>query len=160
MQLYISFFRLTVISIIEKHNYENKFIARISHRIVSSTYCRLLLAGKTRSRQQNTRSHVEIHGSDNIIPLVETYVDGNTLMIKFKKNVSIWKGKLEIKVFAPELNKLSINGSGNIKLINGIQTSKDIEFHINGSGNIQGEGLIAEEWLFQLTDREMLDCNK
>ncbi len=61
-------------------------------------------------------------------------------MIKFKKNVSIWKGKLEIKVFAPELNKLSINGSGNIKLINGIQTSKDIEFHINGSGNIQGEG--------------------
>ena len=45
------------------------------------------------------------------------------------------------KSFAPELNKLSINGSGNIKLINGIQTSKDIEFHINGSGNIQGEGL-------------------
>lgn len=68
--------------------------------------------------------------------------------------------KTEIKVFAPELNKLSINGSGNIKLINGIQTSKDIEFHINGSGNIQEKGLIAEEWLFQLTDREMLDCNK
>lgn len=39
------------------------------------------------------------------------------------------------------MNKLTINGSGNIKLINGIQTSKDIEFHINGSGNIQGEGL-------------------
>ena len=93
------------------------------------------------SYHQDTRSHVEIHGSDNIIPLVETYVDGNTLIIKFKKNVSIWKGKLEIKVFAPELNKLTINGSGNIKLINGIQTSKDIEFHINGSGNIQGEGL-------------------
>ncbi len=51
MQLYISFFRLTVISIIEKHNYENKFIARISHGNVSSTYCRLLLAGKTHRRQ-------------------------------------------------------------------------------------------------------------
>ena len=100
-----------------------------------------LLGSANISYHQDTRSHVEIHGSDNIIPLVETYVDGNTLMIKFKKNVSIWKGKLEIKVFAPELNKLSINGSGNIKLINGIQTSKDIEFHINGSGNIQGEGL-------------------
>lgn len=68
--------------------------------------------------------------------------------------------KTEIKVFAPELNKLSINGSGNIKLINGIQTSKDIEFHINGSGTFREKGLIAEEWLFQLTDREMLDCNK
>lgn len=114
----------------------------ISQEVKADHFNEIKLLGSANiSYHQDTRSHVEIHGSDNIIPLVETYVDGNTLMIKFKKNVSIWKGKLEIKVFAPELNKLSINGSGNIKLINGIQTSKDIEFHINGSGNIQGEGL-------------------
>ena len=113
----------------------------ISQEVKADHFNEIKLLGSANiSYHQDTRSHVEIHGSDNIIPLVETYVDGNTLMIKFKKNVSIWKGKLEIKVFAPELNKLSINGSGNIKLINGIQTSKDIEFHINGSGNIQGEG--------------------
>ena len=27
-------------------------------------------------------------------------------------------------------------------------------------GTFREKGLIAEEWLFQLTDREMLDCNK
>ena len=114
----------------------------ISQEVKADHFNEIKLLGSANiSYHQDTRSHVEIHGSDNIIPLVETYVDGNTLIIKFKKNVSIWKGKLEIKVFAPELNKLTINGSGNIKLINGIQTSKDIEFHINGSGNIQGEGL-------------------
>ena len=96
----------------------------ISQEVKADHFNEIKLLGSANiSYHQDTRSHVEIHGSDNIM------------------NVSIWKGKLEIKVFAPELNKLSINGSGNIKLINGIQTSKDIEFHINGSGNIQGEGL-------------------
>lgn len=114
----------------------------ISKEVKADHFNEIKLVGSANiSYWQDTCSHVEIHGSDNIIPLIETYVEGSTFIIKFKKNVTIWKGKLEIKVFAPELNKLSINGSGNIKLINGIQTSKDIEFHINGSGNIQGEGL-------------------
>ena len=114
----------------------------ISQEVKADHFNEIKLLGSANiSYHQDTRSHVEIHGSDNIIPLVETYVDGNTLMIKFKKNVSIWKGKLEIKVFAPELNKLSINGSGNIKLINGIQTeSQECQAGISGSGNINLKG--------------------
>lgn len=114
----------------------------ISQEVKVDHFNEIKLSGSANiSYHQDTRYHVEIHGSDNIIPLVETYVEGNALIIKFKKNVSIRKGKLGIKFFAPELNKLTINGSGDIKLINGIQTSKDIEFHINGSGDIRGEGL-------------------
>ena len=72
----------------------------ISQEVKADHFNEIKLLGSANiSYHQDTRSHVEIHGSDNIIPLVETYVDGNTLMIKFKKNVSIWKGKLEIKVF-------------------------------------------------------------
>ncbi|WP_289751003.1 head GIN domain-containing protein [Bacteroides acidifaciens] len=88
---------------------------------------------------QGSQNYIEIYGSDNIIPLLETYVDGNTLIIKYKKNVTIWKGKLEVKVFSPELNKLTINGSGDIRLANGIQTKEDISLSINGSGDIKGE---------------------
>ena len=118
----------------------------ISKEVKADHFNEIKLVGSANiSYWQDTCSHVEIHGSDNIIPLIETYVEGNTFIIKFKKNVTIWKGKLEIKVFAPELNKLSVNGSGNIRLINGIQTSKDIEFHINGSGNIQGEGFNCQK---------------
>lgn len=128
----------------------------ISKEVKADHFNEIKLVGSANiSYRQDTCSHVEIHGSDNIIPLIETYVEGSTFIIKFKKNVTIWKGKLEIKVFAPELNKLSVNGSGNIRLINGIQTSKDIEFHINGSGNIQGEGFNCQKWPFQLMAREM-----
>lgn len=88
---------------------------------------------------QGSQNYIEIYGSDNIIPLLETYVDGNTLIIKYKKNVTVWKGKLEVKVFSPELNKLTINGSGDIHLANGIQTKEDISLNINGSGDIKGE---------------------
>ena len=80
-----------------------------------------------------------------MVPTTSYHLLKRMWRVVFKKNVSIWKGKLEIKVFAPELNKLSVNGSGNIRLINGIQTSKDIEFHINGSGNIQGEGFNCQQ---------------
>ena len=118
----------------------------ISKEVKADHFNEIKLVGSANiSYWQDTCSHVEIHGSDNIIPLIETYVEGSTFIIKFKKNITIWKGKLEIKVFAPELNKLSVNGSGNIRLINGIQTSKDIEFHINGSGNIQGEGFNCQK---------------
>lgn len=96
--------------------------------------------------QQDSRTHVEIYGSDNIVPLLDTYVEGNTLIVKFKKNTTIWnKGKLEVRVFSPELNKLTINGSGDIKLVNGIQTEQDIELGINGSGNILGEGFSCQQ---------------
>ena len=53
--------------------------------------------------QQDSSSRIEIYGSDNIVELLETKVNGETLNIKFKKNVNIIdKGKLEIKVFSPE----------------------------------------------------------
>lgn len=94
---------------------------------------------------QGSQNYIEIYGSDNIIPLLETYVDGNTLIIKYKKNVTIWKGKLEVKVFSPELNKLTINGSGDIHFANGIQTKEDISLSINGSGDIKGEKLQMPE---------------
>ena len=99
----------------------------ISKEVKADHFNEIKLVGSANiSYWQDTCSHVEIHGSDNIIPLIETYVEGSTFIIKFKKNVTIWKGKLEIKVFAPELNKLSVNGSGNIRLINGITAKRTL----------------------------------
>ena len=116
----------------------------ISQEVKADHFNEIKLLGSANiSYHQDTRSHVEIHGSDNIIPLVETYVDGNTLMIKFKKNVSIWKGKLEIKVFAPELNKLTINGSGNIQG-EGLNCRR-MAVSINGSGDVRLQQIESQE---------------
>ena len=87
--------------------------------------------------QQDSSSRIEIYGSDNIVELLETKVNGETLNIKFKKNVNIIdKGKLEIKVFSPDLNRLTLNGSGGILFANGIHTKGDLKVTINGSGNL------------------------
>lgn len=89
--------------------------------------------------QQDSSSRIEIYGSDNIVELLETKVNGKTLNIKFKKNVNIIdKGKLEIKVFSPDLNGLTLNGSGGILFANGIHTEGDLKVTINGSGNLGG----------------------
>ena len=84
--------------------------------------------------QQDSSSRIEIYGSDNIVELLETKVNGKTLNIKFKNNVNIIdKGKLEIKVFSPDLNGLTLNGSGGILFANGIHTEGDLKVTINGS---------------------------
>ena len=58
----------------------------ISQEVKADHFNEIKLLGSANiSYHQDTRSHVEIHGSDNIIPLVETYVDGNTSMIKFRR---------------------------------------------------------------------------
>lgn len=104
-----------------------------------------LLGSANVTYHQGSQNYIEIYGSDNIIPLLETYVDGNTLIVKYKKNVTIWKGKLEVKVFSPELNKLTINGSGDIHFANGIQTKEDISLSINGSGDVKLQQIESEE---------------
>lgn len=89
--------------------------------------------------QQDSCSHIEVYGSDNIVELLEITVNGETLNIKFKKNVNIIdRGKLEIKVFSPDLNRLTLNGSGGILFANGIHTKGDLKVTINGSGNLDG----------------------
>ena len=87
--------------------------------------------------QQDANTHFEIYGSDNIISILKIYVDKNTLFIKYPNNINIRdRGTLEIRVSSPELNSMGINGSGNIQLTNSIQTKKNVEVNINGSGDI------------------------
>lgn len=112
----------------------------ITKKVEVGQFNEIKLSGSTNvTYHQGSQDYIEIYGSDNIIPLLETFVDGDALIIKIKKGVTIWKGKLEIKVFSPELNKLAINGSGNIYFANGIQTKENISLCINGSGDIQGK---------------------
>lgn len=82
---------------------------------------------------------VEIYGSDNIVPLIETYVEGGNLVVRYKKNTRIRNiGKLEVRVSAPALKQMAISGSGDITLKNGMTTSGNLALSISGSGDIDG----------------------
>lgn len=82
---------------------------------------------------------VEIYGSDNIVPLLETYVENGNLIVRYRKNTNIRNsGKVVIRVSAPTIKRLALSGSGDVKLNNGITASGNLAISISGSGNIEG----------------------
>lgn len=94
--------------------------------------------------QANTQK-VEIYASQNIVDLIQPSVENGVLVIKLKKNVWIQNsGKLEVRVSNPEINSLSINGSGDAYLTNGVKTQKDFTLYINGSGDINGKAISCQ----------------
>ena len=95
--------------------------------------------------QANTQK-VEIYASQNIVELIQATVENDILVIKFKKNVWIQNsGKLEVRVSNPEINSLSINGSGDAFLKNGIKTQQDFTLSINGSGDISSKAIKCKD---------------
>ncbi|MGY8909657.1 MAG: head GIN domain-containing protein [Flavobacteriales bacterium] len=79
---------------------------------------------------------ISIEGEENIIPYIETEVNGNTLQIKYQKNTNISTSKrLTITVTYNDLEKISIGGSGNISS-EGVIKSNDLSISLGGSGNI------------------------
>ena len=90
-------------------------------------------------KQAQGKPSVEVYGQDNIVELLDIYVQNNSLTVKFKNNTSIQnRGKLEIRVSGPALNRIALSGSGDIKLVNGIQTDDNLSIKIQGSGDIAG----------------------
>lgn len=84
---------------------------------------------------------VEIYTSDNIVDLLDIKVKDNTLYIKFKKNVNVSYKILKIRVSSEDLNGISVAGSGDIHLKDGVKTNDDFFISVAGSGDIDGENI-------------------
>lgn len=83
---------------------------------------------------QGAEQSVIVKGQANIISLLKTNIKNGTWEIDFKRCVRKHKD-LEIYITIPEVKKMKINGSGDIKTI-GTISGDGIELNINGSGNI------------------------
>mgnify|MGYP000221099644 CR=1 FL=1 len=80
--------------------------------------------------------NIKIEGEENIIPYIETYVKGNTLKVKFEKNINVRTTKrLIVTVTYEDIEKVSLGGSGNITA-EGKLKSNDFSVSLGGSGNI------------------------
>lgn len=80
--------------------------------------------------------NIIIEGEENIIPYIETEVKGNTLKIKFEKNINVRTTKrLTVTVTYEDIEKVSMGGSGNITS-EGTIKSDDFSASLGGSGNI------------------------
>jgi hypothetical protein len=82
---------------------------------------------------------VSITADDNILPLIETTVSGNTLSIDSKSSYSTHIG-VKVKITAPTLEGVSVSGSGDIR-VTGLK-SDAMEAGITGSGNVDLRGVV------------------
>ncbi|MDU1905076.1 MAG: head GIN domain-containing protein [Dysgonomonas sp.] len=80
-------------------------------------------------------STIVVNANPDVLPKVKTEVNGNTLNIGFKNNISNIKGKVTIQVTAKDLIYLGVNSGSKIKGASAIN-AKDIKLQANSGAGI------------------------
>jgi len=78
-----------------------------------------------------------VSGDDNILPLIDTKVEDNQLVITSHQSISP-KLPLKVEITTPSLGAFAINGSGDVK-ITGLN-EKEFAASIRGSGDMTATG--------------------
>jgi hypothetical protein len=94
---------------------------------------------------QSDEFYVEVVAQENLIPIIETYVSGYTLIIK-TENGSCYRSSspIEVHVSLPELEMLRLSGSG--KVYADVAETQVFECSNAGSGSINIDSVIAESF--------------
>jgi hypothetical protein len=84
---------------------------------------------------QGSQQKVEVEASKDVMDIIKTEIDGNTLKLTTKEGR--WRdiGKVSIYITMPVISELSISGSGNMSCQTTVK-SEDIEIVISGSGSV------------------------
>jgi hypothetical protein len=99
---------------------------------------------------QGSQQHVEIEAAESAMEIIETKVDGNTLVLKTKNGHWHDLGKVNVYITMPEIGKLSISGSGDIICESSIKTN-EIDLSISGSGSLRIANLAFQEITADIT---------
>ncbi|NCC09158.1 MAG: DUF2807 domain-containing protein [Bacteroidia bacterium] len=96
--------------------------------------------------KQGANQEIEISGSPNAVERLEVRTVNGTLTVGFKKGTrNLNYKKLEVKVSNPGINQIRVNGSGDVKLANGLKTNEPVKISINGSGDVEGHSIQCQE---------------
>ncbi|HVI43282.1 MAG TPA: head GIN domain-containing protein [Chitinophaga sp.] len=88
---------------------------------------------------QGAEKPAVIEGDDNIIPLIELVEQDGMLKVRYKKNVSIsTHHSVNIYLSAPQVDQVSLAGSGDLKLVDKFNLKDDVKVTLSGSGNFSG----------------------
>lgn len=83
---------------------------------------------------------VEVQAQENLLPILKTEVENGKLKIYFSENVRQSEG-IKIRVSAPSFDALDLAGSGSMRAMTAVKSSK-MDMDVSGSGNVyisQGE---------------------
>jgi len=86
---------------------------------------------------------VEVAAQENLLPIIETYVSGGTLIIQTKNNTCYKSSSpVEIYVSLPELDRLRLTGSG--KVFADVAASPEVMISNSGSGLMEVDSVFSE----------------
>ena len=92
--------------------------------------------------QTSGKQKLELSVPDNLQDIVQVYVKDHTLFLELKKgySVSFENGtRLELRVAAPMVKNVVVNGSGDIIFKDGVDVNDAINWTVNGSGDIDAD---------------------
>ncbi len=122
------------------------YAAEEFREVVAFSEISLRIPGKLHL-EQGSKQSVEIVGKQSTLDEIITEVRGRELVIRFKSKNYFWKdfeiGKIEIFITVPEIDELSISGSGDI-INDGEINSRILNLIVSGSGDILLNDLKAE----------------
>lgn len=94
--------------------------------------------------RKGPRETVTVKANKNLLPVVQTYVRGETLIIEPKQGINILDySRLEIIVYVDKIVSLDINGAGTIRVDEDL-TVQSYRAKINGSGKIDAVRMTAD----------------
>jgi Putative auto-transporter adhesin, head GIN domain len=87
---------------------------------------------------------VEASAYENLLPILETYVQGNTLVVRFRPGTSVRNDNARVRIMMPTLAAVQLSGSGNIDVVGGASLlTSSFEGELTGSGNLNLRGNTA-----------------
>jgi hypothetical protein len=79
---------------------------------------------------------VEIQAQQNILDVIESQVEGGTLVLKIQNHTVLGKhDPIRIYIHAPSISDLDVSGSGNISA-GAVMDQPNLHYNISGSGDI------------------------
>ena len=82
---------------------------------------------------------VKVEGYEHLVPVFESRVNGNTLVLKYKSEYhNIRNSNIKVTITTPDIKSIYLNGSGTIRTGENFDGS-DLKMEVNGSGKIFSE---------------------
>lgn len=104
----------------------------------------IALRGSIDAEVRQGPTAVSVTADDNLLPHLETVVEGGTLQVRFKSGTSIrTRGKVSVSVSTPRLTSLASAGSGDLRVL-GFSTPS-LKLSLSGSGDVQLDALSTDE---------------
>ena len=85
---------------------------------------------------QSDTYEVTLRTQENIFDYVDYRVEGTTLFLELKDHRTARATEYDVTIQAPVLKRLEVNGAADFDIPAGLQSSGDLEIHVNGAGDL------------------------